>query len=242
MIRGRVAQEKTLEFFGEDGLYARYVVGQIHADWLDADDQEDVATTNRQSLIEDDPRVVALRNSILAELKHIQNKWTDLRNKQGAKEALRVPQVSEWFETLGPDQKTRAEQLFGKINKLSLDPEDKKPLFKYGVLAFEKLKLRDNLSKIDHLSDGDITGYLSAFENHDELEAQLYYEISKGRLEIINSFEGLTKEEQLERVLQEFVFEHIWLLDPAWDRAASDPVMEIEVKNAVLDGKEFGGD
>ena len=242
MVRGRVAQEKTLQFFGEDGLYASYVVGEIHADWLDDDNLEDIATSNRQSLIEDDPRVVKLKEQIRAELKHIQGKWTDLRNKDGAKEALKVPQVEEWFKTLGPDQKSKAEQLFGKINKLSLDPEDKKPLFKYGVLAFEKLRLRDNLSKIDTVSDNDLTGYLHAFENHDELESQLYYEISKGRLDIINSFEGLTEEDKLEKILQEFLFKHIWLLDPAWDRAATDPVMEKEVKKAVLGDDEFDGE
>ena len=242
MIRGRVAQEKTLEYFGEDGLYARYVVGEVHADWLDDDEEEDVATTNRQALIEDDPRVITLRSSIRSELKHIQNKWSDLRNKEGALEARKVKEVNDWFGTLGGDQKAKAEQLFGKINKLNLDPEEKKPLFKYGVLAFEKLKLRDNLSKIDTLAEDDMAGYLKAFESHDELESQLYYEISKGRLDIINTFEGLTEEDKLEKILQKFIFEHIWLLDPAWDRAASDPNMEKEVKKAVLGDDEFDGE
>lgn len=238
-VRGRVAQEKTLQFYGEDGLYANYVVGEIHADWLDADDMEDIATTNRQALIEDDPRVEKLKIAIRTELKNIQNTWTDLRNKEGANEALKVPLVDEWFQTLGTDQKSKARQLFGKINRLRLDPEEKKPLFKFGVLAFEKLKVRDNLSKIDELTDGDITGYLLAFESHDELESQLYYEISRGRLDIIDKFEGLTEEDVLEKVLQQFLFKHLWLLDPAWDRAATDPSMEKEVKKAVLNGEEF---
>ena len=241
MVRGRVAQEKTLQFFGEDGLYATYVVGEIHADWLDDDNLEDIATSNRQSLIEDDPRIIELKKAILPELKHIQNTWTNLRNEEGAKEALKVPQVEEWFETLGKDQKSRAEQLFGKINRLSLDPNDKKPLFKYGVLAFEKLKVRDSLSKIDNLNSKNLEGYLEAFENHDELEAQLYYEISKGRLELIDSFENLSEEDVLEKVLQEFLFKHLWLLDPSWDRATSDPAMEKEVKKAVLGDEEFTG-
>lgn len=241
-VRGRVAQEKTLQFFGEDGIYANYVVGEIHADWLDDDSQEDIATTNRQALIEDDPRVEKLKHAIRSELKNIQNTWSDLRNKEGTNEALKVPLVQEWFDTLGTDQKSKARQLFGKINKLQVDREDKKPLFKYGILAFEKLKIRDNLSKIETVSEKDIAGYLRAFESHDELESQLYYEISKGRLEIINSFESLTEENVLERVLQDFLFKHLWLLDPSWDRAATDPVMEQEVRKAVLNEEEFDGD
>lgn len=241
-VRGRVAQEKTLQFYGEDGLYANYVVGEIHADWLDADEMEDIATTNRQALIEDDPRVEQLKAAIRKELKNIQNTWSELRNKEGTNEALKVPLVQDWFNTLGKDQKSRAQQLFGKINKLQLEREDKKPLFKYGVLAFEKLKLRDNLSKIESMSEGDISGYLQAFESHDELESQLYFEISKGRLDIIDHFEGLTDENKVEKVLQQFLFDHLWLLDPAWDRAATEPIMEAEVKKAVLDEKEFDGE
>lgn len=242
MIRGRVAQEKTLQFFGEDGLYASYVVGEIHADWLDDDEKDDVATSNRQSLIEDDERVAELRAAIQAELKHIQNKWTDLRNNAGSKEALKVPEVSDWFKTLGADQKAKAAQMFGKINTLKLEPHEKKPLFKYSVLAFEKLKLRDSLSRIENLSDNDFAGFMKAFESHDDLEAQLYYEISKGRLDLITSFEGLTEENALEKILQKFLFQHLWLLDPSWDRAATDPVMEAEVKKAVLNDEEFKGE
>lgn len=242
MIRGRVAQEKTLQFFGEDGLYASYVVGEVHADWLDDDDGEDVATSNRQTLIEDDFRVAELHAAIKAELKHIQNKWTDLRNSAGSKEALKVPEVNEWFKTLGADQKSKAAQMFGKINTLKLEPSEKKPLFKYSVLAFEKLKLRDSLSRLENLSDNDFAGFMRAFESHDDLEAQLYYEISKGRLDLITSFEGLTEEDALEKILQKFLFQHLWLLDPSWDRAATDPVMEAEVKKAVLNGEEFDGE
>ena len=242
MVRGKVAQERTLEKFGEDGLYARYVVGEIHADWLDDDSMDDIATTSRQSLIEDDPRVEQLWKSIRQELKHIQNKWTDLRTKKGVQAALKVPEVKEWFETLGSDQKSKARQLFGKINSLKLDFNDKKPLFKYGVLAFERLKLRDSLSNLDQLPEGDVAGYLKAYAYHDDLEAQLYYEISKGRLEVIESFQGLVDDDDLEKVLQKFLFEHLWLLDPSWDRATADPVMEKEVRNAVLDDEEFDGE
>lgn len=242
MIRGRVAQEKTLQFFGEDGLYASYIVGEIHADWLDNDEEEDIATSNRQSLIEDDCRVAELRTAIKLELKHIQSKWTDLRKNAGSKEALMVPEVNDWFNTLGTDQKSKAAQMFGKINTLKLEPSEKKPLFKYSVLAFEKLKLRDSLSRIENLSDNDFAGFMKAFEGHDELEAQLYYEISKGRLDLITSFEALTEDDALEKILQKFLFQHLWLLDPSWDRAATDPVMEAEVKKAVLNDEEFKGE
>ena len=242
MVRGRVAQEKTLQFYGEDGVYASYIVGEIHADELDDDDKEDIATSNRQSLFEDDERVKNLHALIKGELKIIQKSWTNLRNSSGTKAALEVPEVNDWFKTLGSDQKSKASQLFGKINQLKLEAIEKKPLFKYGLLAFEKLKLRDSLGKLDNIQADDFSGFLQAFEDHDDLEAQLYYEISRGRLDIIEKFQGLTEDNHLEKVLQKFLFEHLWLLDPAWDRGTSEPVMEAEVKKAVLEGKEFDGE
>jgi hypothetical protein len=79
MARGRLAQETTLASFGEDGIYASYVIGEVNADWLDDDEKEDIATTSRQALIEDDPRVQTLRDELRRELKHIQNRWRGLR-------------------------------------------------------------------------------------------------------------------------------------------------------------------
>lgn len=241
-VRGKLAQENTLQFYGEDGLYASYVVGEVHLDELDDDDKDDIATTSRQALIDDDDRVQKLRSELKSELKHIQSRWTQLRVKEATDTALQVPEVKEWFGTLGPDQKTKAQQLFGKINQLKLDMESKVPLFKFGVLAFEKLKLRDSLDRLNAVAADDIAAYLAAFEDHDELEAQHYFEISKGRLDIIKKFRELTDEDAKEKVLQEFLFGHLWLLEPSWDRATQDAFMETEVKNTVIGAEEFQGE
>ena len=74
MVRGKLAQEDILEEFGEGGLYTKYIFGEIHANFLDLDNQEDIATTSRQRLIEEDPRYQALKIKLLLELKHIQGK------------------------------------------------------------------------------------------------------------------------------------------------------------------------
>ena len=70
IVRGKLAQEDILEEFGEGGLYTKYIFGEIHADFLDLDDHEDIATTSRQRLIEEDPRYQALKKKLLLELKH----------------------------------------------------------------------------------------------------------------------------------------------------------------------------
>ena len=60
MVRGKLAQEDLLDSFNEGGVYIKYVFGELHADFLDLDDEEDIATSSRQRIIEDDPRYVEL--------------------------------------------------------------------------------------------------------------------------------------------------------------------------------------
>ena len=47
------------------------------------DDEEDIATSSRQKILEDDDRYLALKEFIRKELKHIQSRWTSLRNREG---------------------------------------------------------------------------------------------------------------------------------------------------------------
>ena len=234
MVRGKLAQEDILEEFGEGGLYTKYIFGEIHADFLDMDDREDIATTSRQRLIEDDPRYQALRSKLLAELKHIQNSWTELRNRQGKNQALAFPQIELWFEDLDPDQKRAAERLFGRINQLPLDDEiQKRQIFVSGVLAFESLRLRKMLHRLENVSTENLETLNQVFIQLDDLEASAYYQIAKDRLEVIRKLTGLVDESAKEKALQEHLYKHLWLLDPSWERATHTARMESRIRSAL---------
>ena len=56
LCRGKVACENILDTFREGGLYTKYLIGEIRADFLDSSDKEDISLANRQGYIEDDPR------------------------------------------------------------------------------------------------------------------------------------------------------------------------------------------
>lgn len=230
LIRGKLAQEDILEGFPEGGLYSKYLIGEICADFLDEDDKDDIATTSRQKIIEDDPRYQALRSFIYVELKHIQNKWTDLRNTEGAKKALEIPQIKEWFDSLGKDHKRKAESLFGRINRLTVDaPDEKRRLFKYGVLAFESLKYKENLDALERLSIEKLEEFAEVFAGLDDMEASLYYQIVRDRIEVIKKLQEKVEENVLEKVIQKHLFDHLWLLDPTWERGTTTPLMEKQV-------------
>ena len=234
MVRGKVAKEDILADLDETGLYSKFLIGEIHADFLDEDDAEDIATTSRQSIIEDDQRYIQLKNAVSNELKHIQSRWTRLRNKEGRKTAEQIEAIRRWFTDLGRDDKRRAEAVFGKINQIAIeDSSQRATLFKYGVLAFESLKSKQNLDALADVSGESIIEFGKVFGTLDELEASLYHQIVSGRVSVVRALMEQVDRNAKERVIQEYLFEHLWLLDPSWERASSTPLMEARV------GKEF---
>lgn len=219
LVREKLAQEDILEEFGEDGIYASYVFGELHADFLDTDDEDDIATSSRQKIIESDPRYIALRKFIRDQLKEIQKNWTDLRNKDGESIARQIPAIDRWFEKLGQDQRQKAQSLFGKINQLKLADDQRKVLLQNGVIAFEILRHKEQLDKLESLSASDISAIKDIFYDLDDLEATLYHRIVDERLRVIDALKKAVDDNALEKVLQEHIFTHLWLLDPSWERA-----------------------
>nr|VFK42720.1 MAG: Histidine kinase-, DNA gyrase B-, and HSP90-like ATPase [Candidatus Kentron sp. TC] len=235
LVRGKVAQEDILEEFGETGLFARYLIGEIHANFLDVDDKDDIATSSRQRLIEDDPRYEALKAFIGRILKKIQNEWTRLRNEEGKEKAIKIPGINEWFEELGPDQQKKAKSLFGKINSLTIEePTAKKQLFKQAVIAFDSFRYSDQLEALDSVSPENIEIVTGIFAELDEREAILYHQIISERIDVIRTLQKKVQDNALEKVIQEQIFDHLWLLDPSWERAAGSEYMEQQVRT------EFG--
>lgn len=232
MVRGKLAQEDILEDFTEGGLYTKYLIGEIHADFLDLDDQEDIATSNRQEIIKDDPRYLVLRDWVKGELRNIKRQWTTLRNEKGIKEARQIPAIDEWVKELGTDKQKQAKSLLGKIGQLTLEEEDRLELYRHSVLAFESLNYKDSLSALDKVSSEDIQDFTKIFANLDKIEASLYYQIVQERLKVINTLRDKARDNVLEKVIQEHLYKHLWLLDPSWDRATETPLMEQNVKTA----------
>ncbi len=232
MARDKLAQEDILDEFSEGGIYASYVFGEMHADFLDLDGEDDISTTSRQRIIEDDPRYQALRTFVLGELKHIEAVWSDKRKQAGVRKAIQVPAISDWFKTLGPDPRRKAESLFGKINQLTLDSEDdRRRLFQHAVLAFESLRYKESLDSLDSLSPHDLGALSEVFVRLDDIEATLYHQIVSGRVAVIKSLHEKVDENAKEKVLRDHLFEHLWLLDPAWERSTDAEYMERTVAN-----------
>jgi len=235
--RGKLIQEDILKDLKEGGIYSKYLIGEIDADFMDDDNKIDIVTSDRQRVKEDDPRYEVLKKFIRTSLKEIQNSWTNFRREVGTKRAIENPIIKEWYEGLKGDNKKYAERLFGKIESLNLpDKEAKKELYKASILAFEKLVLKDNLSMLERFEDEKDFELLSkVFNGIDELEAVQYYQIVKGRLEVIREFAKIVDTKSKEKVIQKHLFDHLWLLHPSWERASTNQRMEETITKEFAD-------
>ncbi len=227
-MRGKLAQEDILDGFGQKEIYADYVVGEIHCDDLDSDDEDDIATSSRQSLKYDDPRFETIRDIVLQELRHIASRWSDWRRRDGAKAfASAVPVVAEWLKELQGDTRRKAERWIGRLNTIRSDKDqEKRELLKASILAFESYRRKEQLDFLDNLTDQSIEPILKIFNDIDDLELSYYGQIVKMRLSIITTLEEKLDADEKESVIRDHIYDHLWLLDPSWDRVKGSEAAE----------------
>ncbi len=241
IAHGRLIQENILDKLNFHKLMGNYVTGQVEADFLDLDDQPDIATSDRQRLIEDDPRYVALVAFLRRTLISISEEWTVLRNEARGKEVQReIPPLKDWVEKLPEAQRQAARSMLGVIQGVELETEDdRRSLYKAGVLAFERLRLNEASHQLGQLTELTAAKIMPLLIDIGSLEGSLYRDIVAGRLQVIKNFTRLLDDNEKESLLQSFLFQNMWMLDPGWEKASESVRMEQTLKKEF---KEFAAD
>ena len=236
VVRGKMAQEDILHQFRIGALITKYVYGEIQADFLDEDSDEDIATSSRQKINEDSPRYKALKTFIGKELLSIRTETDRLKQTKGVEKAKNYhPKIKEWYESLNLNLQAKADTLFGTIEKIEIDESHKATLYVNGILAFEKMKMQDSLDNLEQINPDHLQGLLKIFNDADDIEAVHYYEIVNDRISKIKKLKEITRDDEKERVIQEYIFDHLWLLDPAWERATSESALEKTIQIDVIE-------
>ena len=235
VVRGKVAQEDILQEFRLGGMITKYIFGEVHADFLDEDGKEDIATSSRQKFNENDPRYIAVKQFVGNELRDIWAQTNSLKEKQGVKEALSSNDfVKEWYENLRPRKlRKSAEKIFGLIDQAGVDESLKSEFYANGVLAFERLKMDYATNLLQFIDANNFKEFIEYLSNVDVMEANAYYEIVSERLRIIEKIKEDVDKDVKERVLQDYIFDHLWLLDPAWERATEYKHIEERIEAAI---------
>lgn len=231
LARGKVIHEDLLADLKEGRVFSKYIIGELRADFLDVDELDDIATSDRQNVKESDPRVGALKKFVKEEiLNRIGNVWTEWRNEDQSKEALKNPAIEKWYAQLSTRSRKFAKSLLGKIASFPIqDQTFRRTLYQHGILAFETLAAKDNLDALAKVeTNNDLERLLDLFKEFDELEAVHYWHITKSRVAVLKKFEKIAPKAR-ETIVRDYLFDHLWLLDSSWERASTDQRMEQSV-------------
>lgn len=244
LARGRPIQENILDRINDGRLYSKYIIGEVNADFLDDDAKPDIATSSRQSVIEDDERAVMVYAHVTALAKKIANQWTELRNKDGEQEALtEIPQLQLWLDTLKGDTKKSAGRLLARIRSLPIDNEgERRTLYQHGLLAFERLRVHENLTALDALATFDANQFAAIVSSVDEIEGVVYLEIVRERLAVINTLNRITDDNVLEAEVQRLIAKHMWLVEPSWERGTDAVYVEETLGRTFKDATTLSAD
>ena len=228
VVRGKVAQEDILQEYRLGGLITKFMYGEINADFLDEDGEEDIATSSRQRITEDDPRYRELKDFIGKELREIRWKTSTLKEKKALDAALSFnPGIKEWYDGLNSKWlQDAAKKIFGDIEKMEIDDKHKKNLYINGILAFERLKMSHALEALKNIDLTQSEELINIFSGFDAIEAEVYREVVRERMRVIKTLRDQVHGDVKEKILEEYIFKHLWLLDPAWERATQYAEME----------------
>lgn len=239
LARKRPIQEGIIEKLDFSRVFGNYVTGQIEADFLDDNELDDIATSDRQRLIEDDPRVQALQSFLRKAFVSAAEEWSKHRPKKEVPDVLaKYPKIKEWVEGLDPYKKQYAETMIGTIASLDFEPKaeaQRTDLFRSGILAFARVGLRKATDDLDALSKVTAEDILPLLGKQAEYEAGLWGDILRSRIEAIQKFQDLTDANEKEKVLQQHLFDHLWLLDASWERASGSERIEESLKKMAGD-------
>lgn len=128
---------------------------------------------------------------------------------------------------LTADNKKQAEKLIATIEGMPIsDEEAKKELFKHGIMAFETLALKGNISALDQIENIDAESLEGILNAMSQLDSAHYYQIAKNRFAVLNEIRRLVDDGEKEKLIQETLFKELWLMEASWEHATEDADME----------------
>ena len=222
--RNKLVQEnKAFDKRGNDNFFL-YMSGSFDVDFVDADKAIDNCSTDRKSLAWDnyDNDDLEKLRMLLEEIVGVtQSKWRKQR-KEKKKETLkkRGKDIDEWLKTLTSAEKPLAKKLVDAvIDNDSITEECAEEFITNikGMYGFQSFRdFSQELSELDQLDNENAIKLLTDWQ---QIEAKESARVAIGRLETINQFERFVKENASEtKVIQKFLEEFPWLLDPKMSR------------------------
>ena len=242
--RGKLVQESMSFSERANDNFFQYMAGSFSVDFIDASPNVDNCSTDRKSLAWDtygNTELDLLRQLLEKIVSMTQSKWRQSRKeakKQKIKE--RGIDLDRWIDDLNPAEKSLARKLVDAIlenENISEDAVSKYISYikdMYGFTGFQ-----DFTAKLDELGVLGNENALKLLTDWSEIEAKEYAKISLGRMKTIDQFDKYIKENASEnKVIQKFLEEFPWLLDPKMEKFEREVTYTNLLKEKFPDDQE----
>jgi RecB family endonuclease NucS len=220
LARGKLAQRPF--FFdlsggtqGQHGM--QYLTGEVVADGLD--DERDLIATDRATVMWEDPVAQPLLVWGQDLVRKLLRDWIQGRQRENEKRVIRdVPELGE-LDRLPARAQAELREAVAALTKVETIDEDRlRELVSFLVRAYDNEQFMVLVRELN-AADIEVGEQLAKLvQEWDVQEAVSLAWVVRGRIEIIRKFEQMITEKVPEKPdLQDYVKEHPWLLDPAWD-------------------------
>lgn len=242
LANGRIFEEDIQKRIDDSRVFNSYLVGELQYDILDDNDLRDIAVSSRQGVQENDDRFSEFMGYIKSRLSEIASDWDKWRRELGADKVVgEFPVLESWLSSLKSTLRPKAKQLLSKIHtmRFSGSPEfqkaQRKEIIKAQILAFEKLKIKDNIEAIESIDiEKNIAGFKEVMVSVEDIEAALQAEVIEQRLAVIRKLDQHKEAAVKERVVQDHIYKHLWLVDPSWGYKEKPTQYEVTLTSYLI--------
>lgn len=242
--RGKLVQESMSFSERANDNFFQYMAGSFAVDFIDESPEVDNCSTDRKSLAWDtygNTDLDLLKQLLEKLVSMTQNKWRQSRKeakKQKIKE--RGVDLDKWIDDLNPAEKSLARKLVDAILENESLSEDAVSNYisyikdMYGFTGFQ-----DFTAKLDELGVLGNENAIKLLTDWSEIEAKEYAKISLGRMKTIDQFDKYIQDNASEnKVIQKFLEEFPWLLDPKMEKFEREVTYSEILKRTFPDDTE----
>ena len=216
--RGKMVNKA--EFYGlrDTDQFHTYITGYLQVDFID-EMEEDVISTDRQSLNWENDQMKELREYLQNVIKKIASDWKKKRASSKKEDIKRKKgiDIEGWQENLPTYEKSLSERIINPVLENStIDVEDSSNIINNVIDKFENKTFKEYASQIADLDrPEEIPLLLKLMKDWKAVESKQYCDLAIARIEVINRFEEYIEADTKEiPTLHNFLKQFSWLLDP----------------------------
>jgi len=242
-VRGKAAEINSMfnDKSAHNAVARNYVVGEIHADFLDSADGEDHIGTARNTVQWGTIPGEMLEKWGQRTVRFVLEQWIKILRDKKEKQVIKTAGFDKWLEGRTGRERTQAMKLVKTIvDDNNIQSESTGPLLDMIKANIEFEAFQDLIDEMEK-SGGSVDLLLKLVGEWRIIEAREYLKLADGQLEIIEKLDKFRKEGALEvQHMQPLFEENSWLINPSWGKVSGQNTYTELLRKNCKEPKELG--